>query len=73
VLLAIVTRSARAGAQSVIATHSPILLACPGARRYEFDEDGFAEADYEDLEAVQVTRAFLDAPERFVRAAPEDA
>lgn len=28
----------RAGAQFVIATHSPILLAYPGARIYSFDE-----------------------------------
>jgi predicted ATPase len=71
-LLAIVTRAARAGAQFVIATHSPILLALPGARIYELDDDGIAEREYDDLDAVRLTRAFLEAPDRFLHAALED-
>ena len=68
-LLAIVVRAAAEGAQFVIATHSPILLAIPGARIYELDGRGLAPADYDELEAVRFTRGFLDAPERFIRAA----
>jgi len=68
-LLAIVDRAARAGGQFVVATHSPILLACPGARVYELSSDGVAETAYDDLEAVRLTRGFLDAPERYLRAA----
>ena len=71
-LLAIMVRAARAGAQFVVATHSPILLACPDARLYELDDHGIAECPYDALDAVRITRAFLDAPERFVRAALED-
>jgi predicted ATPase len=71
-LLAIVVRASRAGAQFVIATHSPILLACPDARIYELDEDGLGPCEYDDLQAVRLTRGFLDAPERFIRAALED-
>jgi predicted ATPase len=71
-LLAIVTRAARAGAQVVIATHSPVLLACPGARIYELDDDGLAPCAYDDLQTVRLMRGFLDAPERFIRAALED-
>ena len=52
-----------------VATHSPILLATPDAHIYEFDEHGVAPCDYDDLEAVRLTRSFLDAPDRFVRAA----
>jgi predicted ATPase len=37
-LLAIVTRAANSGAQFVIATHSPVLLAAPAAQIYELDE-----------------------------------
>jgi predicted ATPase len=70
-LLAIVARAARAGGQFVIATHSPILLACPEARIYELDEDGVAERGYDELDAVRLTRGFLEAPERYVRAALE--
>ena len=71
-LLAVMVRAAEAGAQFVVATHSPVLLACPGARIYELDADGLAERAYDDLEAVRFTRAFLDAPERFLRAALGD-
>jgi predicted ATPase len=71
-LLAIVARAAEAGAQFVIATHSPVLLACPGARIYELDADGLAVCDYDDLEAVRFTRGFLESPERFIRAALGD-
>ncbi len=71
-LLAIVVRAARAGAQFVIATHSPILLACPGAQIYELDDAGLARCAYDDLDAVRFTRGFLDAPDRFIRAALED-
>lgn len=68
-LLAIITRAARAGAQFIIATHSPILLACPGATIYELDEDGINRCSWEALDAVRLTRAFLDAPDRFIDAA----
>lgn len=71
-LLAIVIRAARAGSQFVIATHSPVLLAIPDARIYELDDDGLAPCAYDALDAVRFTRGFLDAPERFIRAALED-
>jgi predicted ATPase len=63
-LVAIVARAARAGAQFVIATHSPILLAIPGARIYELTRDGLAPCAYDDLDAVRLIRGFLEAPER---------
>ena len=71
-LVAVMVRAARAGAQFIVATHSPVLLACPGARIYELDERGIAPCEYDDLDTVRLTRAFLEAPERFLRAALED-
>jgi predicted ATPase len=71
-LLAVIHRAAEDGAQFIVATHSPILLAIPNATIYELDEDGFAQTEYEDLEAVQLTKAFLNAPERYLRAALGD-
>ncbi len=71
-LLAVVSRAAKDGGQFVIATHSPILLACPGARIYELDDDGVTPRDYDDLDAVRLTRSFLEAPERYLRAALAD-
>jgi predicted ATPase len=67
-LLAVIARAAADGAQFVIATHSPILLACPGARIYEFDDDGLAEQEYDSLDAIRLTRGFLAAPERYLQA-----
>jgi predicted ATPase len=71
-LLAIVVRAARAGAQFVIATHSPVLLACPEASIYELRDDGFGSCAYDDLEAVRLTRGFLAAPDRYIQAALDD-
>ena len=71
-LLSIIARAVREGAQFVIATHSPILLALPNARIYELDETGARETAYDDLDAVRLTRGFLDAPERYLRAVLEE-
>ncbi|MGH2908135.1 MAG: AAA family ATPase [Solirubrobacteraceae bacterium] len=66
-LLAIVSRAADSGAQFVIATHSPVLLATPAAQIYELDEDGVTRSPYDDVQAVRQMRGFLDAPERYLR------
>ncbi len=66
-LLALLADAARAGAQLVVATHSPILLALPGARIYALDDAGARETPYAELEHVRVTRDFLNAPERYLR------
>ena len=52
--------------QLVIATHSPILLAYPGARIYHFSETGIAEVRYTETEHYQVTKDFLNHHERML-------
>lgn len=52
--------------QFIIATHSPILLAYPGAVIFELTDKGPQQVAYEDLEHVQVTRNFLNRPEAFL-------
>jgi predicted ATPase len=54
-------------AQFIIATHSPMLLAFPGAAIYSFDHVPIAPVRYEDLEHVALTRAFLNDPSAFLR------
>lgn len=54
-------------AQFIIATHSPILLAFPGAAIYTFDETPPRRVEYDQLEHVRLTRDFLNAPEAFLR------
>jgi predicted ATPase len=52
--------------QLVIATHSPILLAYPNAKIYEFSDKGIAEIKYTDTEHYQITRDFLNRHERML-------
>lgn len=54
-------------AQFVIATHSPIILAYPGAQILHFHEGVIREVKYNDLEHVNLTRDFLANPEAFLR------
>lgn len=54
------------GAQFLIATHSPILTALPGAGIYELDETGIAERTYRQTQNYQLTRRFLNDPERMM-------
>ena len=53
--------------QAVVATHSPVVAATPGARILEVGDWGLRECAWEDLELVQNWRAFLDSPELFLR------
>lgn len=53
--------------QFVIATHSPILMALPGALILSFDETPIQEVAYGDLEHVRLTRDFLNRPEQILR------
>jgi predicted ATPase len=56
------------GSQLLIATHSPVLLAVPGARILQIDGDGRVEqVDFDDADPVALTRGFLGAPDRFLR------
>ncbi len=63
-LMVMIAESVAAGSQFVIATHSPILLAQPGASILQIEAGRVAPARWEELEHVRVTRAFLNAPER---------
>jgi predicted ATPase len=48
------------GSQFIIATHSPILMAYPGAKIYLLDKTGFSAVRYEETEHFKVTRSFLN-------------
>ena len=55
------------GCQFIMATHSPILMAYPGALLYKLDETGIAPTRYEETEHYTVTRSFLMRPESFLK------
>ena len=66
-LLSMIKHMVAAGCQFVIATHSPILMAFPGAEILSFDERPLQAVPYESLEHVVVTRSFLADPEQYLR------
>jgi predicted ATPase len=55
------------GAQFVMATHSPLLLAYPDAAIYELSESGIERVEYERTDHYRLTRAFLENRESFLR------
>jgi len=66
-LLAMIGEMIAQDAQFIIATHSPMLLAFPGARIYNFDATPVQAVAYEELDHVRLTRDFLNAPERYLK------
>jgi predicted ATPase len=67
--VAVLARASDAGSQFIVATHSPILLALPGARIYELSERGVDEVAWDECDATRLTKSFLESPERFLREA----
>src|SRR5262249_16954055 len=56
------------GAQLVIATHSPLLTALPGATVLELGDFGIRKASWAQLTIVANWRRFLDHPDTYLRA-----
>lgn len=52
--------------QFIVATHSPILMAYPGAVVYELLEQGIRSVDYRETEHYRLTRRFLENPEKML-------
>jgi predicted ATPase len=61
-LLRLMYESVGRGSQFVLATHSPVLMAYPGALAVELDGDGLTVRPYDDLAPVQLWRRFLADP-----------
>ncbi len=66
-LLRIMHDAVAEGGQFIVSTHSPLLMAFPGASIYELDADGANLVAYDDVEAVALWRGFLEWPERTFR------
>lgn len=66
-LLLEMKRAVDAGAQFIIATHSPILLGFPEAEILSFDGRGLKRTAYEETESYQVTKLFLENREALLR------
>ena len=66
-LVALLDDLRREGAQVVVATHSPLLTALPGAHLLEVGQHGIRPTTWLELDLVTDWRSFLDGPERFLR------
>lgn len=55
------------GSQFIISTHSPILLAYPGAEIFEITSDGIESISYDECGNVELYRRFLESPERMIK------
>jgi predicted ATPase len=53
--------------QFVVATHSPILTGYPDAAIYELGDWGARRLAWEETPQVELTRSFLEDPQRFLR------
>lgn len=65
-LMVEIDRLVKQESQFIIATHSPILMAFPGAEILEFSEHGIRSVAYQDTAHYQVSRRFLDDPDRML-------
>lgn len=66
-LVAAILDGVATGGQFIIATHSPVLMAMPGAALVEVGLDGIVPKSYDELEVVQMWASFLDDPQLFLR------
>jgi predicted ATPase len=66
-LIALLARIPTERSQAIVATHSPLIAATPGATLIEVGEWGMRRVAYKDLELLRSWRDFLESPERFVK------
>ena len=66
-LVAEIHQAVKRGAQFIIATHSPIILAIPDAAIVDITDHGLEDTVYEEAEAVIATREFLEDPQGTIR------
>lgn len=64
--LAMIGQMVKQGAQFIIATHSPILLAYPNALILSCDDGQIRPVGYDDLEHVAVMRTFMANPQAYL-------
>ncbi len=66
-LAALLHDLAAAGGQAVVATHSPVVAAVPGANLLELGPWGIRSACWDDLSLVILWRRFMDDPQSYFR------
>ena len=66
-LLQLLIRMSQSGhAQFIIATHSPILMACPGSTIFSFDQIPLGAIEYEKTEHYRIYKKFMQDRNRYI-------
>ena len=66
-LLAIIKEKIDEGCQFIIATHSPMLMAFPGAQIHRLDQNPIGELPWEEVEHVRLMKHFFQNPQRYLQ------
>nr|MDO8114819.1 heme ABC transporter ATP-binding protein CcmA [Candidatus Sigynarchaeota archaeon] len=66
-LIAMMKDMVEQGCQFLIATHSPILMAYPGATILSLDDIPLKKITFDEIEHVKLLRAFLNDPDNYLR------
>ena len=66
-LLVMMDELVKKRSQFIIATHSPIIMAFPGADIIQFSEKGMERVSYRETESYRITKQFMDDPERMIK------
>lgn len=72
-LLCELKRLVKLDSQLILATHSPILMAYPGAEILWLSETGIRPIAYEETEHVRIARQFLENPSRMLHYLLEES
>lgn len=65
-LLVRIHELAEAGCQFIISSHSPILLAYPGAKIYQIEAEGLQSIPYQETQHYTLTKYFLNHTDRML-------
>ena len=71
-LLSRIYELASANSQFIIATHSPVIMSCPGAEVYELTGDGVSLTSYDKTAHFSAMRQFMENPERMLHYLLQD-
>jgi predicted ATPase len=71
-LMAMLHGTVAAGSQVLLATHSPVLAALPGATVYELHGSGYSQRGWAELDLVQDWQVFFDDPTRLLHHLLDD-
>ena len=66
-MLTIINELVKKNSQFIIATHSPILMACPNSDIFVVDDDGIVNTPYKKTDNYMITRKFLENPEKMMK------